>query len=412
MKNMEEEQITGKYHVQDNSDFEGSVIEAAKDHYLKGNYKEALNLLLDATHKISNSDIYVDIGNCYYKLDEQREALEYWNKAIALDSKNSKPYANIGNLHYKNGEVEMAISFWLVALVSKPEDAKTCLNLAIAFDQKNMRFESIKYFEKYLKYEENKSSAEYINVKNKIQHCFNVANQYLEFGVRFQSEGEDKKAAACYFKSLANYPNLSKTNLNLGSIFFSDKNLELSIKYWKAALHIDRHYDKIYSNLAISYDLMKEFDYAYAYYHQYMNYVIGNKDEYYKVNRRLLKIKPYLNNHPELTEKHLEFAQEHIAKSEFDDAIDEFKIYSILKPEENQKYKDTIKKLESYLYPEIEIISTCFEKGNELILENKYSEAKHYFFRIMKLSSPQYLEFSKARAKYSQCEKAETGTNV
>jgi tetratricopeptide (TPR) repeat protein len=306
----------------------------------------------------------------------------------------------------------MAISFWLVALISRPEDANTSLNLAIAFDKKTMRFESIKYFEKYIKYAEDKSSERYIKVKSKLQHCFNVANQYLTLGAKFQSENQDKKAAACYFKSLANYPNLSKTNLNLGSIFFSDKNLELAIKYWKTASYIDPNYDKIYSNLAISYDLMKQFDYAYCYYYRYMNYVISNKEEYYKVNRRLLKIKPYLNDHPELIGKHLELAKEHIAKSEFNEAIDEFKNYSILKPEEQHEYKDIIKKLESYLNPELSIISSCFEIGNNLINEGRFSEAKPYFFRIMKLSSPQHLEFTKARAKHSQCEKAEAEINV
>lgn len=406
------EEQKAQYHLQDNSDIEGNVISAAKNHYVNKNYREALKLLLDASTTNADSEIYVDIGNCYYMLDGQKEALEYWNKAINLNPKNSKPYTNIGNLYYRNGEIEMAISFWLVSLISRPEDENTNLNLAIAFDKKNMRFESIKYFERYIKYAENKSSAEYVKVKNKIQYCFNVANQYLNFGVKFQSEGLDKKAAACYFKSLANYPNLSKTNLNLGSIFYSDKNLELAIKYWLAAMHIDRNYDKIYSNLAISYDLMKKFDYAYCYYYQYMNYVIGDKDEYYKANRRLLKIKPYLNEHPELINKHLELAKEHIARSEFNDAIDEFKIYSILKPEEHQEYKDIIKKLESYLNPELEIIARCFEIGNDLINEVRYSEAKPYFWRIMKLSSPQYLEFSKARAKYSQCEKLESEISV
>lgn len=398
---------TKQFHVQDNSNIENDIIAAAQKHYLQKNYQEALNLLLDAAHKNANSDIYVDIGSCYFMMNAQKEAYEYWNKAINLDSRNSKAYANLGNLYYKNGQIEMAISYWLVVLISRPEDATTCLNLAIAFDKKNMRFESIKYFEKYIKYAENKSSEDYIKVKSKLSHCFNVANQYLNFGVNFQAEGEDKKAAACYFKSLANYPNLSKTNLNLGSIFFSDKNLELAIKYWKTASHIDPNYDKIYSNLAISYDLMKKFDYAYCYYHRYMNYVINNKEEYYKANRRLLKIKPYLNDHAELIGKHLELAKEHIANSEFYDAIDEFKNYSILKPEEQNTYKDIIAKLESYLNPEISIIANCFEIGNGLIKEERFSEAKHYFFRVMKLSSPQYLEFSKAKAKYSQCTKSE-----
>ncbi len=407
---MDEQQA--QFHLQDNSDFEGSVISAAKNHYSQGNYNDALKLLLDASNTNADSDVYTDIGNCYYMLNGHQEALDYWNKAIALNPKNSKPYANIGNMYYKNGAREMAISFWLVALISRPEDANTNLNLAIAFNEKNMRFEAIKYFERYIKYCEDKSATDYLRVKSKLQHCYNVANQYLQFGAKCQSEGQDKKAAACYFKSLANYPNLSKTNLNLGSIFYSDKNLELAIKYWTAAMHIDRHYDKIYSNLAISYDLKKEFDYAYCYYYQYMNYVMNDKEEYYKVNRRLQKIKPYINEHPDLVTKHLELAQEHIAKSQFDDAIDEFKIYSILNPEESNQYKDIIKKLETYLNPELDIIAACFDIGNNLVLEGKYTEAKPYFFRIMKLSSPQYLEFSKARAKYSQCEKAEAEINT
>lgn len=407
---MENNQDTGKYHVQDNSDVEGSAISAAKKNYAQGNYNEALKLLLDALTTNTNPDTYVDIGSCYYMLGNYQDAIDYWNKAINIDPKNSKAYSNIGNLHYKTGQTEKAISFWLAALISTPEDGNTSLNLAIAFNEKDMRFESIKYFEKYIKYATDKHSNDYNNVRVKIQHCYNVANQYLELGVKLQTENDDKKAAACYFKALANYPNLSKANLNLGSIFFSDKNLDLAIKYWKTASHIDPNYDKIYSNIAISYDLKKQFDYAYCYYYRYMNYVISNKEEYDKVNRRLLKIKPYLNTHAELIPLHLKKAEEHLSKSEIYDAIDEFKNYSLLNPDEKQKYKDIIEKLEYYINPETSIIANCFDKGNKLINEGKYSEAKPYFARIMKLSSPKLLEFSKARAKFSQCEKAELET--
>lgn len=396
-----------EYHVQDNRDVEGSVLSAAAKNYATGNYSEALRLLLDATHTSSSTDLYVDIGNCYYKLNDYKSAFDYWNRAIELDPKNSTAYANMGNLYYKTGQPEKAISLWLVALISKPEDAETCLNLAVAFNEKVMRFESIKYFEKYLKYSENKNSDDYLKVKQRIMHCYSVANQYLSHGVAFQNQNDDKKAAACYFKSLANYPNLSKTNLNLGSIFFADKNLELAIKYWKAASFIDPNYAKIYSNLGISYDLMKKFDYAYCYYYRYMNFIMNDKEEYYKVNKRLLKIKPYLNENPKLIDEHLKKAKEHLARSEFDEAIDEFKNYSVLKPEEQAEYKDLIKKLESYLNPELDIIATCFDIGNSLINDGRFSDAKPYFLRIMRLSSPQYLEFSRAKAKYAQCEKGE-----
>lgn len=406
---MDIEENIVEYKIQNNSDVEGSVISAAKAHYSQGNYREALKLLLDATHTNSDSDIYVDIGSCYYMLNERHEAINYWNKALELDSKNSKAYTNLGNLEYKIGNIEKAISFWLVALISRPEDANTSLNLAIAFNQKNMRFESIKYFEKYLKYAEDKDSESYIKIQTRIQDCQSIANQYLAAGVQLHTENQDKQAAACYFKALANYPNLSKANLNLGSIFFSDKNLELAIKYWKNSSHIDPSYEKIYSNLAISYDLQKQFDYAYCYYNRYMNYIYSNKEEYSKANRRILQMKPFLKEHPELIQRHLELAENHLANNEIYDAIDEFTNYSILNPEEHKKYKEMIKKLESYLEPELEIIASCFDIGNKLISEGRYSDAKSYFYRIMVLSSPKYLEFSKARAKYAQCEKSELG---
>lgn len=404
---MEDEQKTAQYHVQNNSDIEGSALAAAQKQFSIKNYQEALNSLLSVANRNPDVGIFVDIGSCYYMMNKQREAVEYWQKAINIDGKNPRAYANLGNLYYKNGEIEKAISLWLVALIARPEDATTNLNLAIAFEKKSMRFEAIKYFEKYIKYCENKNSEEYIKIRARLQYCFSVANQYLTAGAKLQSEENNKKAAACYFKSLANYPNLSKTNLNLGSIFFTDKNLELAIKYWTIASHIDPNYDKIYSNLAISYDLLKKFDYAYCYYYKYMNYIMQNKEEYYKVNKRLLKIKPFLNQHPEMVKKHLELAKRHLANSEFYDAIDEFRIYSVLNPEEQNQYKDIIKKLESYLEPEISIISSCFEIGNKLVNEGRYSDAKPYFRRIMVLSSPKFLEYSKARAKYSQCEKAE-----
>jgi len=401
----EENENTAQYHIQDNSDVIGSTISAALRWYSQGNYQEALKLFLSIINTNADSETYVNVGNCYFMLNGQKEALEYWNKAIALDPKNAKAYANLGNLYYKNEDIEKAISFWLVALISRPEDAHTSLNLAIAFNQKNMQFESIKYFEKYLKYAENKTSKEYIQVKEKIENCFEVANQYLTYGVQLQSNEEHEKAAQCYFKSLANYPNLSKTNLNLGSIFFSDKNYELAIKYWKVAAHLDPGYDKMYSNLAISYDLLGKFDYAYCYYIRYSNFIINNKEEYNKVNRRIAKIKPILSKNPELIEAHLKKAEKHVANSEFFDAIDEFENYSLLKPEDKKVYKEIIKKLKSYLNPEQSIIENCFEIGNNLIAQKKFSEAKPYFWRIMNLSSPKHLEFTKARAKYSQCDK-------
>lgn len=400
------ESNNAKFHVQNNSDIEGNSLTAAQNCYEKGSFKEALNLFLNVASKNPDSNVYVDIGSCYYMLENYREAKEYWSKAINLNAKNSKAYANLGNLNYKDGNIEKAISLWISALVSKPEDANTCRNLAVAFGKKEMKRASIKYFEKYLKYEENKSSDDYIQVKNKIEECLKGANRFLHTGEQLQMAKDDKQAMAYYLKSVALYPNIAKTNINLGNLFFAKKDFASAVKYWASASYIDKNFYQIYSNLAFAYEMLQKFDYAYCYYCRYINYISNNKNEYYTTDKKILKLKPFINTHPELVSKHLELAQKHLANNEFEEAIDEFKNYSTLKPEEKDTYKKVIEKLENCLEPELGIISYCLETGNKLFDEKCYSEAKYYFQRIMKLSAAKYVEFSMAKTKFAQCERA------
>ncbi|MBP7211806.1 tetratricopeptide repeat protein, partial [bacterium] len=374
------------------------ILARVSDKYSAGKYEEAISLINETLNSGEDSKLYVELGNCYYKQHNTQGAVKAWERAISLDPKESFAYANLGNYYYAQKKVEKAISMWTVALISRPEDSVTSLNLAVAFNEKGMRFEAIRYFEKYLKYETDKNSEEYKRVKNTIQNCFQVANECLQIGAKLHSENNPKQAGEYYFKALANYPNLSKVNLNLGSIFFGDKNFDLAIKYWLTALHIEPDYEKIYSNLAVAYDMKRQFDYAYCYYYKYMNFLINNKQEYYKANQRLLKIKPYINKNEYLIDEHLKKAEEYIKNCQFYDAIDEYKNYSILRPEEKDKYKELILKLETYLNPEKEIIKNCFNVGNELINSKQYGEAQVYFVRIMRLSSPQSLDYTKARA--------------
>lgn len=406
---MEEEQSTVEYHIQDNSDVEGSILVAARRHYANGNYNEALRLLLDALNTSVNAELYIEVGNCYLKLQNYNEALEYFNKATNIDPRSSAAYSSIGNVYYKKGQAEKAISFWLAALVTKPEDYSTLLNLAIAYNSKSMQFEAVKYFERYLKYAEEQDSQNYNQVKQSVEQRLHTANEYLNLGMQYHSQNEVQKALDCYLTSWDSCPNLFTTNLNLGSIFFADKKLDLAIKYWKVASYIDVNNAKVYSNLAISYDMATQFDYAYCYYNRYMNLIINDREEYYKANKRLLKLKPYINENEYLIDIHLDRANEYLANAQYFDAIDEFKNYSILCPEKNHEYKELIKKLESYLNPELDIIVGCLEKGTLLMNSGRYAEAKPYFYRVMVLSSPQYSEYSKARSKFSQCERAEKG---
>jgi tetratricopeptide (TPR) repeat protein len=59
-------------------------------HFRKGRYEEALRDLLRAAQSLTREDpvVFDHIGDTYAKLNRVPQALEHWQKAIALDPEN------------------------------------------------------------------------------------------------------------------------------------------------------------------------------------------------------------------------------------------------------------------------------------------------------------------------------------
>lgn len=79
------------------SNFERETIfKKAVSDYSKKNYNEALKTFqqLENTDKVS-FEILFDIGNCYYRLDELGEAIQYWEKAKKLSPSNDDVNFNL-----------------------------------------------------------------------------------------------------------------------------------------------------------------------------------------------------------------------------------------------------------------------------------------------------------------------------
>ena len=58
------------YYIVDNSDIENQRFDAAKNHYLKGDYSAALKLYLSMLNTSISYKLYYEIGRCYYKLND------------------------------------------------------------------------------------------------------------------------------------------------------------------------------------------------------------------------------------------------------------------------------------------------------------------------------------------------------
>ena len=72
--------VSSDYYIVDNSDLENKRLEAAKNHYSKGDYSSALRLYLDMLNMSTSFKLYYEIGRCYYKLNDLLPAEEYFKK--------------------------------------------------------------------------------------------------------------------------------------------------------------------------------------------------------------------------------------------------------------------------------------------------------------------------------------------
>ena len=74
------------------------------------------------------SQAYVNLGCC---CDKVNEAIEYYTKAIWLDSQNAEAYYNLGNVYYKQKDFDKAIECFKKALDLNPNLVNAHHNLKV-----------------------------------------------------------------------------------------------------------------------------------------------------------------------------------------------------------------------------------------------------------------------------------------
>ena len=75
-------------------------------HYRQGHYEQALAELLNAARVLKTDDptVFEHIGDAYAMLQQIPQAIEYWQKSLALDQTNQKLAAKIAAAKTKLGK--------------------------------------------------------------------------------------------------------------------------------------------------------------------------------------------------------------------------------------------------------------------------------------------------------------------
>lgn len=386
------------YSVEDNSDIEKSVIDAARKHFKDGNYDFAIKLYLGLLKTSASARLYFDVGLCYYKKSDYDSAIEYLTMAGNLDIRNSSAYSYLGNCYFRKLDAKNAIENWTIARSISPKDEFVCLNLAMAYFVKGMSYESVFYYQKYLKYSVNRETQQYLSIQKNMNELFETANDYYIQGERERARNEGILAEKNYKLAMKKYPVVSDYSYALASLYYAIKNYQDASIYYEISLREHSQRDKdIVLRLADCYEKTNDYRMAYCFYNRYLRYSISSQNEYLEITKKMSGLKKLLDS--SVVDITLELAKQYYNNNEYYKSLLEYENCVILDSDNKFEYEDTIRKLRSFINPESIVTRKYLEKGKELLMQGEKQGANKYFTEVLHLANPKSDEYRLAKSR-------------
>ncbi len=388
--------VSSDYYIVDNSDIENQRLEAAKKHYLDGDYMAALRLYLSMLNTSISYKLYYDIGRCYYKLNDLLPAEEYFKKSIGLEQLKNPSYLYLGNIFYKREDLKNAIENWVSAYAYKPDDEAVCLNLATSYFSKGMKFQSVFYYEKYLKYAKDRSKA-YSTIKSSITHCNIIAKELQQKAQKAISAHDNKNAIEFLNLAVKSLPTSFDINHLLGKLYLEENDNMHALIYLKQALCLDNKSLDVLQKLSSVFINLGDYTAAYCTMRRLLPLVLHNQQEYLRTLQIIKELDSSFDDYS--YQGHLEWGDKYFNDNNYHMALLEYENCLILKDSLKDSLENKIERLKLFINPEARIIKTCIEKGGELYSNKDFKNSNKYFSRVMLLSnenSPEY-KFAKTR---------------
>ncbi len=389
--------VSSEYYIVDNSDLENKRLEAAKNYYSKGDYSSALRLYLDMlnTSHISYK-LYYEIGRCYYKLNDMLPAEEYFKKSIGLESFKNPSYLYLGNIYYKKEDLRNAIENWVSAYAYKPDDEAVCLNLATSYFSKNMKFQSVFYYEKYLKYAKDRGQS-YSTIKNSISRCNEIGKEFMQKAQRAISVRNYSEAIEYLTFAVKNMPISFDINLALGKAYLEENDNMHAMIFLKQALSLDNKSLDVLQKLASVFINLGDYTAAYCTMRRLLPLVIHNQAEYLKT---LQLIKELNSTFDDLSyQGHREWADRYYEDNNYHMALLEYENCVILKDDLQGEIGDKIERIKTFIHPEARIIKACLEKGEALYENGEFVTSNKYYSKVMRLAGENTSEYRLAKSR-------------
>lgn len=383
--------VSSNYYIQDNSDIETKKLEAARGLYKSGNYSAALKLYLDLVNTSYSYLLYYDIGRCYYKLNDIDNAIIYFSRSIELETAKNPSYVFLGSIYQKTQETQKAIENWITYFSYKPDDESVCLNLATSYFSKDMKFQSIFYYDKYLNYAKDKTANYYNEIKKSIETFIQQGKEFYQKANKALLDNDKTTAIQALDLAVRSYPTSFDINFLLGKLYFEEKEYMKSLIYLKQAYCIDSKSLDVLQLLSTVMINLGDFTGAYCCLKRILPLVLNNQKEYLEIMKSIKPLEESFDS--ESYKGHLEWGNDYYNENNYHFALFEYENCLIINGTLNNKLSTKISKLKSYLYPEERIIKTCLDRGSLYYTNGDYKESNKYFSKVLmfsKINTPEY----------------------
>ncbi len=186
-----------------------------------------------------NIAAYRHLCRAYEEQGDYNQAIEIYNKLIAMAPNLPDLYSNLANIYYIKGEFDLAISNYQTAITLNPNPSWTSV---IA---QTMGFV----------YQENKSDPDAAISAYQTAYVLTPddIDIYVNLGSAFYDKEDYQNALSIYRQALEFQPHNAKIHCNLGFLYWGKGETEEAMKSYELAIKYDEGYDIAYNNLGVIY---------------------------------------------------------------------------------------------------------------------------------------------------------------
>lgn len=235
----------------------GNLYSAGLKYFNDGDYKTALENYLKI--KIQTPEVLYSIASCYFELDNNEKAIEYFK----------------------------------LVLEKMPNDTKAMYFIANSYVNMQNTPAAIEYLNKILSIEPNNKDAKIALTSLKQ----GIEGKDLDMAISFYENKNYKECLAVLDKILTSNPKNAYAHYYKGAVYEDTKNIDGAIAEYKKATDADANFSLAYYMLAIALDTKEKYNEAIPYYNRYLalKSADGTEDDSTRyVKSRLKELKDYL----------------------------------------------------------------------------------------------------------------------